>query len=234
MKDHPVSPPSQGLVRLVLALAVLGILFASFWLAWKNGVFPDVTDQDALRSYIEAAGAWGPIITALLIAAAIIFTPVPSAPIAVAAGALFGIATGTAVVATGALLGASAAFWISRWAGYPILQKLPSARQVLQKLERDRSQNGLAVAVFVSRLIPFISFDAVSYAAGLTPLSFWRFALASLAGVLPISFVLVKVGKEAANAAELIPLTILVGLVTTLPIALAILMRRGKSGRKPR
>lgn len=234
MADHPVSAPSRELVRLVLTLGVLATLFASLWVAWRNGVFPDVTDQSALRSYLQGAGAWAPIITALLIAAAIIFTPVPSAPIAVVAGALFGVATGTAVVATGALVGASAAFWISRWVGYPILQKLPSARQVLQKLERDRTQNALTVAVFVSRLIPFISFDAVSYAAGLTPLSFWRFAVASLAGVLPISFVLVKVGKEAANAAELIPLTLLVGLVTALPIAAAILIRRRKSGRSPR
>jgi uncharacterized membrane protein YdjX (TVP38/TMEM64 family) len=38
--------------------------------------------------------------------------------------------------------------------------------------------------VFVSRLLPFISFDIVSYAAGLTRLAMWRFAVATLAGIV--------------------------------------------------
>ena len=45
------------------------------------------------------------------------------------------------------------------------------------------SQNALMGIVFVSRLLPFLSFDIVSYGAGLTTLSAWRFALATLAGL---------------------------------------------------
>ena len=50
--------------------------------------------------------------------------------------------------------------------------------------------------VFASRLLSFISFDVISYAAGLTVLSFWRFALATLAGVAPASFLLAHFGGE--------------------------------------
>ncbi len=53
--------------------------------------------------------------------------------------------------------------------------------------------------VFVSRLLPFISFDMVSYAAGVTALTFWRFALATLAGVIPSSFLLAHFGSELAS-----------------------------------
>ena len=50
--------------------------------------------------------------------------------------------------------------------------------------------------VFVSRVLPFISFDIVSYAAGLTVLTFWRFALATLAGIASTSFFLAHFGNE--------------------------------------
>ncbi|MEP7283506.1 MAG: VTT domain-containing protein [Rubrivivax sp.] len=52
------------------------------------------------------------------------------------------------------------------------------------------SQNSLMGIVFFSRLLPFLSFDLVSYAAGMTVLEFWRFAVATLAGIAPTSFLL--------------------------------------------
>jgi uncharacterized membrane protein YdjX (TVP38/TMEM64 family) len=50
-------------------------------------------------------------------------------------------------------------------------------------------------------LLPlFISFDAVSYAAGLTPLAFWQFMVATLVGMIPISFLLAYFGEELITA----------------------------------
>jgi len=53
--------------------------------------------------------------------------------------------------------------------------------------------------VFVSRLMPFLSFDVISYAAGLTSLMFWRFVVATLFGIAPASFFLAHVGSEMAS-----------------------------------
>ena len=61
------------------------------------------------------------------------------------------------------------------------------------------SQNALTFTVFISRLLPFVSFDIVSYAAGLSRLHFWRFGLATLAGIIPASFVLAHFGNEAVS-----------------------------------
>jgi uncharacterized membrane protein YdjX (TVP38/TMEM64 family) len=76
-----------------------------------------------------------------------------------------------------------------------------------------------------------VSFDAVSYAAGLSKLHLWRFILATLAGILPASFVLAHVGAGAIEgsygASEWIVLGL--GLVTALPIILIALRRRGSA-----
>ena len=70
-----------------------------------------------------------------------------------------------------------------------------------QRLEQGLlgSQNALTLAVFFSRLMPFVSFDLMSYAAGLSCLHVWRFALATLAGILPASFVIAHVGQELGS-----------------------------------
>lgn len=79
------------------------------------------------------------------------------------------------------------------------------------------------IAVFTSRLLPFVSFDLVSYAAGLSSLHFWRFALATLFGIVPASFLLAHFGDEAASgetwratwAALIIGLFILISIFLT-------------------
>ncbi|MEC8917007.1 MAG: VTT domain-containing protein [Pseudomonadota bacterium] len=51
------------------------------------------------------------------------------------------------------------------------------------------------LATFVSRLVPFIPFDAVSYAAGPTLLAFWHFFIATLAGVIPTAYLIATFGE---------------------------------------
>ena len=74
--------------------------------------------------------------------------------------------------------------------------------------------------VLGSRLLPFLSFDLVSYAAGLTPLTFPRFALATLIGVVPISFLLAHFGDQlaAANPEQFATAALLLGMATVIPL----------------
>ena len=58
----------------------------------------------------------------------------------------------------------------------------------LKGFDRYVREHG-AVAIFILRLIPIISFDAISYAAGLTSISFWRFLVATALGMAPGTFV---------------------------------------------
>lgn len=57
-----------------------------------------------------------------------------------------------------------------------------------------------AVVIFALRLIPLISFDAISYAAGLSGISFWRFFGASALGSALGTFVFVYLGGTSMGA----------------------------------
>ncbi|MFO7811583.1 MAG: VTT domain-containing protein [Pelovirga sp.] len=149
---------------------------------------------------------------------AVVISPVPSAPIALASGMVYGNVWGTIFVVIGAEGGALIAFGIARLAGYEFLKKW-----IGNKVKSARilgSQTVMMTIVFFSRLLPFISFDIVSYAAGLTPLTFWRFAIATLAGIIPMSFLLSHIGQEAGTGEPraIFLSSIIIGLLVLLPI----------------
>lgn len=51
-------------------------------------------------------------------------------------------------------------------------------------------------AVFYCRLIPEINLDALSYVAGVTRISTWRFSLATFGALLPYTVLLVAIGRQ--------------------------------------
>lgn len=202
------------------------LLGGAYWALSAYGIIPDFSDEAELRFEIQSWGIWGPLLIVLLLTAAIIVSPLPSAPIAVAAGACFGSALGTIYTVLGAELGAIVAFTIARLLGYETIHCWSAADAILKKLGRRRSQNRLMAVVFASRLLPFLSFDLVSYAAGLTPLTFFRFALATLAGVIPMSFLLASIGDRmmVGDPNQIMAWIVIGGCVTLVPIAIKLLL----------
>jgi uncharacterized membrane protein YdjX (TVP38/TMEM64 family) len=182
--------------RTTLLSAAIALLIAAavgYRLLNDTGTMAILLDADAARQYIVGLGMTGPLAVMAWIALAVIASPLPSAPIALAAGALYGHSWGT----------------LQRWLG----ERLPRTRL--------GSQGSLMTIVFVSRLLPFVSFDLVSYAAGLTSLSAWRFALATLAGVLPTAFLLAHFGGEmvVGELDRILYAALALCLLTVVPLA---------------
>lgn len=208
--------PRAGILAMT---AILGLVLLGVWLL-APAALVDVQrllDRDTIKALVERAGLWGPVLIVGLMTIAVVASPVPSAPIALAAGAAYGHLWGTVQVVLGAELGALIAFGLARIVG----------RDGVRRVFGDRvdaglfgSQTALTVTVFASRLMPFVSFDMISYAAGLSALHAWRFALATLAGIVPASFVLAHFGGEAVsgNLGRATWAVLGLGLVTGLPL----------------
>jgi uncharacterized membrane protein YdjX (TVP38/TMEM64 family) len=205
----------------VLVLAMAGV----YGLLRETGALATIGDGDALRRFIVGLGIAGPLAVIGLMTLAILVSPVPSAPIALAAGAAYGHTWGTLYIVLGAEIGALGAFGIGRLLGHDALHRWFGDRLPKTRL---RSQGALMAIVFASRLLPFVSFDVVSYAAGLTKLSLWRFALATLAGILPASFLLAHFGGEMATGEldKMLYAVLLLGLLTGIPLAVHFLRER--------
>ena len=184
------------------AKPVAALIFAGLLLLFAYGPLSGILaelNNDRISAWVAAVGPWGPVLIVALMVAAVVASPIPSGPIALAAGAAYGHVYGAYYVLAGAEIGALAAFGLARFLGRDVLH-----RWFGDKIDTGwlGSQNALTVTVFASRLMPFISFDIVSYAAGLSKLHFWRFGLATLAGIIPASFVFAHFGAEMARASS--------------------------------
>ena len=217
--------------RVIIGAALVLGLLVGYWLLHQSGAITAILDSSALKPNIAALGAWGPMAVIALMVLAILVSPIPSAPIALAAGAAYGHTWGTLYVLAGAELGALAAFGIARMLGHAMLYRWFGERLSAGLIG---SQNALTGIVFFSRLLPFVSFDLVSYAAGLTLLSVWRFALATLAGIIPAGFLLAHFGQEMTNGeADRFMYTALgLGLITAIPFAVKLF--RDRAARRSR
>jgi uncharacterized membrane protein YdjX (TVP38/TMEM64 family) len=211
--------------KILIAISLLAILVAGYFVLANSNLIELFSDMELLAVKARNLGIFGPLLLIALMILAVVFNPLPSAPVALAAGAVYGHTYGTIYIVIGAEIGAIAAFVIARIAGYELASKYLGSNL---SLGRFGSQSALTAIVFVSRLIPFMSFDLVSYAAGLTPIMFWRFAIATLLGLIPISFALAHLGGEiiTTDNSRLMIVVLLVGLLTLLPLALKFL---GKS-----
>jgi len=218
------TPVLRPIIILVVALLISGYLLLA------NMDAKDLfLNTDALILSLRELGIAGPMLVIGLMILAIVFNPLPSAPIALASGAVYGHTLGTVYIVTGAEIGAITAFMIARLTGFQVLRKYLGNKW---SLHRFTTQNSLMAIIFASRLVPFLSFDLISYGAGLTPITFWRFALATLLGLIPTSFLLAHFGDEmvGANVHSINLLILLFGLVTVVPILFKTL---GKNNTQP-
>ncbi|KIN71466.1 TVP38/TMEM64 family protein [Sulfitobacter guttiformis] len=216
---------------ILAGLAILGIALFGVW-QFAPSLFTEargLLDAERLEMLVARAGIWGPVVIVALMTVAVVASPVPSAPIALAAGAAYGNIWGTVQVVIGAELGALIAFGLARILGHDVLRRVFGDRVDAGLLG---SQTALTATVLASRLMPFVSFDIISYAAGLSKINSWRFALATLVGIIPASFLLAHFGSEAVSG-DLGRATWAVlglGLVTGLPLLWVALRKQPEKG----
>ncbi len=187
--SHPggMAEKAKGILKAFgLVALVLGLIWAEYRYRISAVVRPDQVEV-----WLEDTGVAAPIIFALAMAVAVIVSPIPSLPLDVVAGRVFGPLRGALYAVGGATLGACASFLIARFLGREFLARFFKGHVHFCRQCSDRL---LSKVVFVSRLIPFVSFDLVSYGAGLTSMSLWKFALATFVGSMPLTLVYTSYG----------------------------------------
>jgi len=208
--------------KYISGFLIVALFTALYIYLHQSGELNSLYAINTLQATLQQHESWGPFIIIALMTGAIVMSPIPSAPIAITAGLLYGHGWGTIYILIGAELGASIAFSISRLLGHEVMQRRFGDRIKSKWLN---SSHHLMFVIFVSRLIPFISFDIISYAAGLTKISYIQFALATFAGIIPASFLLAHFGGEMAgnDSQQMIITILLLGTITLIPIILTII-----------
>jgi uncharacterized membrane protein YdjX (TVP38/TMEM64 family) len=135
-----------------------------------------------------------------------IMSPLPDTPIVLAGGFVFGPYITIPLTIIGQLLGATIDFYLARKLGrIYVTRKFPNATKVVN----DYSHSLGWQTVFLMRLMPTLSFDILSYAAGLSTIRYRLYIIATFCGMLPLSIITTLLGYSAGLHSKMIPIIIL-------------------------
>jgi len=130
--------------RILLGMAMLAIFLVATFVLWRTGALEILRDGEDLQRAAVRLGPYGPALIIGLMTVAIVMSPIPSAPIALASGAAYGHIWGTLYVAFGSEVGALIAFSIARLIGHDALRTWLGKRLSMGGLRRfTTSQNAL-------------------------------------------------------------------------------------------
>jgi len=211
---------------VVIALAagaVLSYLFIPSVKAGFNNIVEMFASGDftVVSDFIASYGTYAVIISFLLMILQSVAAPLPAFLITFANANLFGWWQGAILSWASAMAGAALCFYIARILGRDAVIKLTS-KTGLENIDKFFEKHG-RMSILIARLLPFISFDIVSYAAGLTSMSFGSFFIATGLGQLPATIVYSYVGGMLTGGAKLMVTALLILFALS---ALIVLLRQ--------
>ena len=199
------------IVVVACALALIACYFAVPAVHnWVDSVVAMFASGDftVVREFVASYGAYAAVVSFALMVFQSVAAPLPAFLITFANANLFGWWQGALLSWTSAMAGAAVCFWIARLLGRDVVEKLIT-KSGLASVEGYFERHG-NLTILICRLLPFVSFDFVSYAAGLTSMSFSGFMLATGIGQLPATIIYSYVGGMLTGGAKMLVMALFI------------------------
>ena len=193
--------------RLILLGAALALFLIYLFVPAVNsfvGKAAAVLGSGKIETVIEYIRSYGPqamTISFFLMVFSSVIAPLPAFMITLSNAAIFGWWQGAILSWSSAMVGAALCFLLSRGLGRDVVEKF-AGKGALASVEQYFEKYGTKT-ILVCRLLPFVSFDAVSYFAGLTPIKFLPFFIATGIGQTPATIVYSYVGGMLTGGARI-------------------------------
>ena len=214
-----------NLIRLILLLVIALVLVVYLAVPAVNTFINQAmavlgsANLDAVAAYIRSFGAYAMAFSFVLMVFSSLIAPLPAFMITLSNAAIFGWWQGAILSWSSAMVGAALCFLLARGLGRDVVEKI-AGKGALAGVEGYFQKYGTKT-ILICRLLPFVSFDAVSYFAGLTPIKFLPFFLATGLGQTPATIVYSYVGGMLTGGAKalmigllcLFSLVILAGII---------------------
>jgi uncharacterized membrane protein YdjX (TVP38/TMEM64 family) len=150
-------------------------------------------DSKVLRSELLDLGFGGVLVLlAVILSHAIV--PFPTELVSAAAGYVYGFWGAMPMLLAFWVASALLAYWLAERFGRPLARRVVGQRK-LGQAERFVRRSGVVPLISV-RLIPFVPYNAVCYAAGIVRVPVWRFAWTTFVGLIPLTALVTYLGSR--------------------------------------
>ncbi len=186
-----------NLIFLLLLISYLSLFFLFHHQIEKTCEILISNNTTDILTIIRSWGVAAPLISVLLMILQAVIAPLPAYLITAANGIIFGLFWGVVISSIGAMLGALVSFSITRWFYNNYARNKLKQSKTHDYIEKISSKHGFKV-ILIARLIPIISFDLISYAAGASTIKTSHFLLATFIGMLPATIVYTAIASKVA------------------------------------
>jgi uncharacterized membrane protein YdjX (TVP38/TMEM64 family) len=216
---------NRPVARLVILLAVA---FSGF-LAYSFTPLGEYLQPLAMEGFFESIkGYWWAPLAFIGLYVILTVLGVPMVILTFFAGFTFGALEGALYVMIGANIGANLAFDLARYLGRDFVSRY--IKGPIDRIDRRLRKKGF-LRMLQLRLIPVIPFNVLNFAAGLSGIRKLHFALATMIGITPGTFIyaytaasLMQVYLAGAALDEVTRAALRSSALTNLAIALALLV----------
>ncbi len=192
---------SKSKIPLIVSISLIVLLVLSYFLIPEvkselNNAWEVLTSQDESRTkqWVDQFGFWGPVIIIVAMVAQMFLIVIPSPFLMVASILAYGPYWGSLIIFIAIFTASSIGYAIGAYLGANTVQKILGEKSQ-KKIENFINQYGFG-AVFVTRLSPFLSNDAISFVGGILRMGYWRFIGATMLGIAPLTILLAYLGEN--------------------------------------
>ena len=187
-------------VPLFISIGLLAALVGSYFIfpgfqAGVNEAFDVITseDQDRIQAWVKQFGAWGPIVLIFAMMVQMFLLIIPNMLLFMIAILCYGPIWGSLISFAGVFASSSLGYAIGKKLGPRAIDKFVSAK-AQEKICLFINRYGV-MAIAITRICSF-SNDALSFVAGILEMSYKKYILATLGGIIPLVVLLAIYGKN--------------------------------------
>jgi uncharacterized membrane protein YdjX (TVP38/TMEM64 family) len=165
---------------VVFIFLVLISVFLLYYNYFVDKTFIYTLVADWFVNPIHALGFIGFFLFIAIMALQGLLVPIPSEIVLLATGMIWGWALGGFLGVIGSMAAALLCFYVSKRGGRPLVKKFVGEKAI--DMADDLIQKHGIKVIIISRFIPFISFDVISYASGLVDIDVKKYSIGTLIG----------------------------------------------------
>jgi uncharacterized membrane protein YdjX (TVP38/TMEM64 family) len=201
--NDPDKETEQSKIPLFLSLGLLTCLIGAYFISSDYKEFIDTAwstltsgDQEKIEQWVSKFGFWGPLFIILIMILQMFLFVLPSWGLMVVSVLAYGPVWGAILSISAVAVASTIGYFLGKYFSELFIVKL-IGKKTERKLELYLEEYG-SKAVFIFRLAPMLSNDAISFVAGVGGMSYGKFITATLAGIGPLA-ILIAIFSESAD-----------------------------------
>lgn len=200
-EDIQTTSVKKSKAPLYISSAIIAIILLSYFFIPQvqeslNTAWDVLTSGDKQRTeeWVSQFGWFGPLIIILTMIVQMFLLVIPTPILMVVAVVAYGPIVGSLILFTAIFLASSFGYFIGRYFGPVIVEKLIGPRTE-KKISSFIDDYGFWT-VIVIRLSPFLSNDAISFVGGVLRMGYWKFIGATMIGISPLIIFIAYLGGD--------------------------------------